>query len=540
MTRVYPPFAYGNRLLVETALDLADSSPDRIYATIPKSDNISVDGFRDISFRDLKHLITWLAGWIETAWGKSSDHETIVYLGVPDLRPSLVFFAAAMSGYKASPNAATTNASLLEQTKCTKIIYGVEVKPLADQLCESTGASVLQIPPLDDLIAADPRQYSYSRKSFEEAKNEPILVLHSSGSTGLPKPIVMTNGTFAVLDNEKTLPGVEGRIRRDYSIWDFEGGGKFFTPMPFFHLSGFLTLVVNPVFAEASTPVIGPADVPPNGDLLKEVLRQQNIRAMYILPFMAEQLLAEPGGLDYFRGVDFVCYTGSPFSPSAGQQLAQVTDLVTLYGSTEAFQTPQLVPAKEDWAYMEWNPHFKHEMQLAEDGLYEMVLFADASTEKRSALNHNFPGISEWRTRDLFKAHPSKSNLWQYYGRRDDVIVLWNGYKFNPIQAELIIGACKLISGVLITGTGRPELALIIEANAKNVGDNEALIHEVWPLVEQTNASNPEHNRITRSMILVVPNATFVRAGKGTVVRKLSEQKLQTQISKLYATSKER
>ncbi|KAF3764063.1 hypothetical protein M406DRAFT_107415 [Cryphonectria parasitica EP155] len=541
MTREYPPYAFGNRLLVETALDLADSDPGRIYAAIPKTNNLAADGFRDVTFQDVKRMTMWLAGWIEEAWGKSSDHGTIAYLGVPDLRPPLVFFAAAMSGYKASCsrarylNPAATNASLFEQTKCSKIIYGAEVKPLVDQLCQLTGAFALQMPSLDELLATEPREYTYSRKNFEDAKNDPILVLHSSGSTGLPKPIVMTNGTFAALDNEKTLPGVEGRTKRDYSIWDFEGGGKFFTPMPFFHLSGFLTLVINPVFTEASTPVIGLPGAPPDSALLKEVLKQQKIRAMYIHPSMAEQLLAEPDGIEYFRGIDFVCYTGSPFSPSAGQQLVQVTDLVPLYGSTEAFQTPQLVPDKEDWAYMEWNPHFKHEMQLAEDGLYEMVLFADASTEKRSALNHNCPGVSEWRTRDLFQAHPSKPNLWQYYGRRDDVIVLWDSHKFNPIQSELIIGACKSLSGVLIIGKGRRQLALILEARADYGGDDQALIDEVWPLVEQVNAKNPQNNQIDRSKILVIPPATFVRAGKGTVIRKLSEQKLQTQIDELYA-----
>ncbi|KUI73725.1 Long-chain-fatty-acid--CoA ligase [Cytospora mali] len=539
MTREYPPYAVGNRLLVETALDLAESDPDRIYAAIPKTHDLAADGFRDVTFGDVKRMTTWLAGWIEEAWGKSSDHGTIAYLGVPDLRPSLIFFAAVMNGYKYFPpsprNAATVNAGLLEQTKCSKIIYGAEVKPLADQLCALTGASALQVPSMDDLIAAEPREYTYSRKNFEDAKNDQILVLHSSGSTGLPKPIVMTNGTFAALDNEKTLPSVEGRTKRDYSIWDFEGGGKFFTPMPHFHLSGFLSLVINPVFTEASTPVIGPPGVAPIGALLKEVLKQQKIRAMYIVPFMAEQLLSETDGIDHFRGIDFVCYTGSPFSPSAGQQLVQVTDLIPLYGSTEAFQVPQLVPAKEDWAYMEWNPHFKHEMQLAEDGLYEMVLFADASTEKRSALNHNCPGVSEWRTRDLFRAHPSKPSLWQYYGRRDDIIVLWDGYKFNPIQPELAIGASKSLSGVLIIGKGRRGPALILEAKADHGGDDEALINEVWPLVEQTNAQSSQNYHIARSKILVVPPGTFVRAGKGTVIRKLSEQKLQKQIDELYA-----
>ena len=404
---------------------------------------------------------------------------------------------------------------------------------MADELCALTGASALQLPSLDDLIAAEPREYKYTRKAFEDAKNEPVLVLHSSGSTWLPKPIVITNASFATIDNEKTLPGVEGRTKRDWSNRDFEGGGKFFTAMALFHLSGFLSLVINPVFT-TSTPVIGPPGVTPNGALLKEVLKQQKIRAMFIVPFMAEQLLSEPNGIEHFRGIDFVAYTGSPFSPSAGQQLAQVTDLVPLYGSTESFEIPQLVPAKEDWAYLEWNPNFKHEMQLAEDGLYELVLFADESTEKRSALNHNCPGVSEWRTRDLSRAHPTKPNLWQYHGRRDDIIILWDGYKFNPVHPEMVIGASKSLSGVLIIGMGRRGPALILEVKADYDGDDEALVNEVWPLVEQTNAQSSRNYHIARSKTLIVPAGTLVRTGKGSVIRKLSEKKLQAQIDELY------
>lgn len=54
---------------------------------------------------------------------------------------------------------------------------------------------------------------------------------------GLPKPITMTHGTFATMDNDRNLPNVEGRKRLDFTIWDFSGGGKFYTAFPPFHVS---------------------------------------------------------------------------------------------------------------------------------------------------------------------------------------------------------------------------------------------------------------------------------------------------------------
>ena len=345
----------------------------------------------------------------------------------------------------------------------------------------------------------------------------------------------MTHATFAVLDRERHLPTLPGREKRDFSIWDFEGGGKFYTPFPYFHLAGFLSLVVNPIFTESSSPVLGPSLAPPSGAILKQVFQHQRLRALYIPPSIAEQLLQDSQNMSYFKDLDFVCYTGGPFSQSAGAKLVEVTSLVPLYGSTEAFQVPQLVPSKEDWAYMEWNPHFPLEMKLAEDGAYELVLFSNDSTDKMSALNHNVPGTSVWRTRDLFKRHPSKENLWQYYGRRDDIIVFSNGEKYNPVPAELAIGGHPSLTGALVIGNGRTQAALLLEPKSDLQGSETDLINDVWSLVERANLATAGEGHIMRSKIAVIPPGGFVRAGKGTVVRKLSEQKNLPIVEKVYS-----
>ena len=354
----------------------------------------------------------------------------------------------------------------------------------------------------------------------------------------------MTHGTFAVLDRERNLPAVPGRKNRDFSIWDFGPvGGKFYTIFPYFHLAGFLSIVINPLITEASSPVLGPALMPPSAALMRDVMRDQKLRAVYVPPSIAEQVLQAPGGLDLFRGLDFLCYTGGPFSQKAGEQLAQVTELLPLYGSTEAFQVPQLAPLdpKKDYAYMEWNPVFKAEMQPSDDepGAFELVLFADASTEKMSALNHNLPGVSLWRTKDLFKKHPdpSKSSLWSYYGRRDDIIVLSNGEKFNPVPMELLIQGHPLLAGAIIIGMGRPQPALLVEPN-HDVPTRETLLDKILPLVEQANAVAPTQGRVVRSKILIAsPEKPFTRAGKGTIVRKMTEKSYADELQALYEYS---
>ena len=351
----------------------------------------------------------------------------------------------------------------------------------------------------------------------------------------------MTHATFAVLDNERNLPTVPGRRNRDYSIWDFNGGGRFYTVFPYFHLAGFLSLLVNPIFTESSSPVLGPPLMPPSGSLLKEVMRHQSLRALYLPPSIAEQLLQEPGGLDFFRGLDFLCYTGGPFSPSAGEQLSKVTELCPLYGSTEAFQVPQLAPSPEDWAWMEWNPHFKVDMQSSPDepGAFELVLFADESTKTISALNHNMPGVTEYRTKDLFKQHPEKPGLWKYYGRRDDIIVLSKGEKFNPVPMELAIQGHPALAGALVIGQGRSHASLLIEPKPDlSVEECAQLVDVIWPRVEGANRLVPAQGRILRSNVLVSkPDKPFTRAGKGTVVRKLTENLYKSEIEDLYSNA---
>ena len=54
---------------------------------------------------------------------------------------------------------------------------------------------------------------------------------------GIPKPITMTHGTFATIDNDRNLYTVEGRRNGDATIWDFPGGGRFFAPFPPSHVS---------------------------------------------------------------------------------------------------------------------------------------------------------------------------------------------------------------------------------------------------------------------------------------------------------------
>ena len=146
------------------------------------------------------------------------------------------------------------NVSLLGSTTCSTLFYTHELLPKVEELQhEADRLEIHAIPALVALLETEWKPFSFD-KTYEAAKWDPILILHSSGSTGEqapspflqqngsdsdtgpPKPITMYHATFAVNDYDRLLPQLPGRKNQNYSMWDFPSGGRFFSPFPAFHV----------------------------------------------------------------------------------------------------------------------------------------------------------------------------------------------------------------------------------------------------------------------------------------------------------------
>jgi len=259
---------------------------------------------------------------------------------------------------------------------------------------------------------------------------------------------------------------------------------------------------------------------------------------MFLPPAVIEQLLHEPNGIEYFKNLDFLVYSGAPFSPAIGDQLSRVVEIISPFGSTEVYPQPELAPSREDWAYHEFNPYVKHEMRLYDgnEGTYELVILIDENSKDTAAAYHNMPGISEYPTKDLFVRHPQKPQLYRYYGRRDDIIVLANGEKFNPIPLEVHVQNHQSLKGVFVIGNRRRQAALLVEPKEPlDEPGRKALLQELWPLIVEANAFVPGQGRIQQSRLLCgLPEKPFTRTGKGTIVRRLTEEAYKEEIDRLY------
>ncbi|KAI0449144.1 acetyl-CoA synthetase-like protein [Xylaria acuta] len=535
---------YGRRLMPCVLDQLAKTVPSKLFAAIPKTGHL-LDGFRDVSVSDMARCVDFMAHWIENHLGRSASFETLAYIGIPDLRGVAVFYAAVKCGYKLlvpSPrNPPTTNLSLIHQTTCTKLVHTVEVAPLVKPLISADSELRTEVlPSFDQMLESSPSPYLYE-KAFDNAENEPILVLHSSGSTGLPKPIIMTHGSFAVMDNEKNLAEIPGRKRRDWSMWNFNGEARVYTIFPFFHLGGFMAFAFNPVLNNAS-PILGPPFMLPDANLLRTVRSHYQLRSIILPPSIVEQILQEPDGVDLFQDVDFLVTSGAPISPAVGDRLSSVVEIRQSFGVTEAFLIPELDAGRQEWAYHEWNPHYEHEMQLYDkkEQTYELVVLASERNKHTTAVYHNLPGVTEFHTKDLFTRHPNKPSLFKYYGRRDDIIVLANGHKLNPLPLESDLSSHPDVKGVVVVGNRRPHTVLLVEPKEAlaDVSSQKGFLDDLWPSVEKGNTLISGQGRVQPgNVICAVPERPFVRTGKGTIVRKLSEDLYKDEIESLYSSS---
>ncbi|KAH6654819.1 hypothetical protein BKA67DRAFT_536114 [Truncatella angustata] len=154
--------------------------------------------------------------------------------------------------------------------------------------------------------------------------------------------------------------------------------------------------------------------------------------------------------------MDFVTPIGAPFRDAVRDNLSKVTEIISPYGATKIRVVPEIQPPREDCAWHEFNPNYKQEMRPygTDEAIFKMVILLDGSTKKSSALNHNLPGVTTYLTNleDLFKQHPQRPTLFKSHGRRDNIIVLKNREKLNPIPPELVVQSYH--RGLIIGGFG--------------------------------------------------------------------------------------
>ena len=121
--------------------------------------------------------------------------------------------------------------ALLESTRCNTLISPVQSK--VDHILSKRDMRHFNVEGLEFFLRGDfIKQYEYN-KTFEEAEHDPFIIVHTSGSTGLPKPIIFYLGGMATIDNQHRICSLD---KFDAQIRVAEGPVRVFTGLPPFHV----------------------------------------------------------------------------------------------------------------------------------------------------------------------------------------------------------------------------------------------------------------------------------------------------------------
>ena len=96
---------------------------------------------------------------------------------------------------------------LLDRLGCETILVSSTDLPIIPTLENEMQRQVKEIPSLATLLETQYKHYPFDKK-FDEAKSEPLVVVHTSGTTGIPKPLIYTHDWAAswILQNQMDPP----------------------------------------------------------------------------------------------------------------------------------------------------------------------------------------------------------------------------------------------------------------------------------------------------------------------------------------------
>lgn len=192
--------------------------------------------------------------------------------------------------------------SLLNEVGCETILYGntgtirttmgeilqqklVSCRPMPDTPLRNSETSLLVL---------------HRHRNSEAQRNKIALILHSSGSTGLPKPLLLTHR--ALMTHPLRGPGYTS-----------------FNPLPWYHLHG-LSTALQAMWMR-KTAYMWNAALPLTADSVVSVLEATRPESVAAVPYMLQLLIDDPRGIAPLRECKLVTYGGAPCPDELGNRL---------------------------------------------------------------------------------------------------------------------------------------------------------------------------------------------------------------------------
>lgn len=564
---------FGRRLLPSLVDQIAAQDPERECLQAPRSSEPS-DGWKVITWKSMANAVNRAAHRLVDLCGKPEPDTcpTIAYIGPNDVRYVVTMLACVKAGYKVSGisrvlqgrhiassewradmsskqalfisprNSKDGQLNLFDKTDCNIIAYAESHSNLVQPWLQERKMQAIEVSPVEAWFPETEVPHFPYTKTFEQGEWDTLVVLHTSGSTGMPKPIEVKQGMMAIGDAFQTYPEHNGS-RVAIVEWA-RSTKRTFSPMPLFHAAGAVVALCMAFYWDTPL-VLGIADRPVSGDLVVECLAHADVDSAFLPPAIIEDMSQTEEGTKALADLVAVCFGGGNLARDAGNRLVKrgVT-FSNLIGATEWAPFPTYsVSDPYLWQYHHYNPDVfgcEFRERPGEENVYELVVVRQKQNEKHPGLQgifYTFPELKEWSTKDLYRPHPTLPDHWIYHGRADNIIVFSSGEKLNPVTIEEIVGDHPLLKGAMVVGMQRFHAGIIVEPHSypETEEEKQALLASVWPFVEKANEESVQHGRISRDMIaLSNPDKPFLRAGKGTVQRAMTVKLYEDEIKQMF------
>ncbi|PLN86966.1 hypothetical protein BDW42DRAFT_189877 [Aspergillus taichungensis] len=510
----------------------ADHNPDHLFAIqAAKRGPEPMLNLDQVTFRALHHAVLACREWLATNYSKEKQNRPVAILMESGL--GLFIYLAALLSMEVpvlllSARLGTAAIHhLLGKTGCRAILVSHQTLTTATQSITETPVEVLSAHRYVDFLTWPKDCITHPRlPSVPRDHDRPgSLILHSSGTTGLPKPIHLTHRYIL------------GYAACHHLSPEDSVGCINVSTLPLYHGFGLLAPCLS--LSVGKPCCLPPSSTIPSATLTVDLLRSVKARSLMTVPSIVAEMaaLADPIAIETLRTLDFVAVGGGAIQQDVGKSLhGRGVPLLGHYGATEiGALAPIFCPdATYDWRWLRLRSDLGLQLQAAE-----------SAGDGWTLVGHPFGWGRSFEVQDLLERRPVNTAgavEVRIRGRRDDVIVLATGEKVLPQLMEESLTSTEGIKTAVVVGDHRETVGLLIEPQDRLVpSQHSAFLDQVWPSIDELNHRVDRHARIPspRAVIIMTGDKALPRSDKGSIMRSEVHRLFAEEISQIDAVLSE-
>lgn len=311
------------RTLVQTARFHAERRPD--------TPAVLCEG-RTLTYGELHRESNRIAHALRAAGLAPGDR--VAYLGKESEHYYEILFACANSGTVLVPvnwRLAAPEVSHILQDSGTRLLFlEDEFEQVVEGMPTAPPETVVGLGMLEEWR----QQHPVRDTEFDPTPDTPVAQLYTSGTTGLPKGVVLAHRSFFAIRDALASEGLD---------WiDWRSGDIALVGIPGFHIGGLWWATQN---FNAGTTVVAMRAFAARRAV--DLIRDLGITTACVVPAMLRMMLTEPGvGAQDFTTLRKTVYGGSPISEALLEESLAVLDceFAQIYGLTETGNTAVCLP----------------------------------------------------------------------------------------------------------------------------------------------------------------------------------------------------